>query len=111
MDTELIDHEDPPGGVGGYRPGDVRGKSSLARILPIEGAIGLPMANSRLACKHRVPWRRYPCSWDSTSPGLIGSEGCEVTLFLRDGLVRTLRSVLFRGGAGFVVFAIGMPIS
>ena len=37
-------------------------KSSLVRLWPIEGAMILPVATSKLAIKHRVPWRMYSYS-------------------------------------------------
>ena len=37
-------------------------KSSLVRLLPMEGVITLPVATSKLAIKHRVPWRMYSYS-------------------------------------------------
>ena len=77
VDVELIDDEDPPRiWVGGYRLCDVRGEVLIgATRAYMEGAITLPVATSRLANKHRVPWRSYSCSWRSISPGRIGSFG------------------------------------
>jgi hypothetical protein len=37
-------------------------KSSLVRLCPMEGAMIVPVATSKLAIKHRVAWRMYSYS-------------------------------------------------
>src|SRR4030095_3195139 len=50
-------------------------KSSSVLLGPIVGATTSPVATSKLAIKHCVPWRRYAYSGRSTRPGCIGQGG------------------------------------
>ncbi len=79
VDVEFIDHEDPPGmGVGGYSLCDVRGEVLIGAGRTYGGS-DHPAAGCHL---HQVGKQTsgavagiLSCSWRSTNPGRIGSEG------------------------------------
>ena len=76
MRVELIDDKEPRGlRIGGDGLGDMRREVFFRSAGPEVGATTSPVATSKLAIKHCVPWRRYSYSGRSTRPGCIGKVG------------------------------------
>ena len=76
MDVELIHNKEPEGlRIGGNGLGDMPRKVFFVLLGPMVGATTSPVATSKLAIKHCVPWRMYSYSGRSTRPGCIGKVG------------------------------------
>src|SRR5712692_7218500 len=81
-------------------------KSASVRVGPMLGAITWPVATSKLAIRHWVPWRAYSNSCRSILPGRSTSGGCSrskacIPLFSSVLTVRT--PAVWRAGAASYV--------
>ena len=76
MRVELIHDKEPRGlRISRHSLGDMRCKVFLGSAWSYGGRHPSPVATSKLAIKHCVPWRRYAYSGRSTRPGCIGNVG------------------------------------